>query len=248
MPDVAKKIVGSVLLSIPSAIGGLVAREVLQTWGVFSPFSEWLGGWLKMHVSPPQAGWTVAGIITLAAYAALLWLVWKRHRIPQATNGGLAGISKQPSFSSQSPAATQKDAELAAALDTNRYMTVYEVINYLADDSEWGERTRRTRTRLDEVPDGMKTNPRLVAQNEFKTIAERGAIHAIGRLNGEGGHVDIPEKYWLSATIYPFSLHNPDISQTMPAVPNPDGIPVYKDVRIIRADVVRAWPAKGQQK
>jgi hypothetical protein len=247
MPDVAKKIIWSALLSIPSAIVGLVAQKVLQTWGVLSPFSEWLGGWLKMHVSPPQAGWTVAGIITLAAYATLLWLVWKRHRIPKA-NVGLAGISKQPSFSSQSSAVTQKDAESSDALDINSYMTVYEAINYLADDSEWGEGTRRIRTRFDEVPDGMRTNPRLVAQNEFKKIAERGVIHAIGRLNGEGTHVDIPERYWSSATIYPFSLHNPDISQTMPAVPNPDGIPVYKDVRILREDVERAWPVKGQQK
>ena len=134
--------------------------------------------------------------------------------------------------------------------EPSRYMTAYEVIHHLSDHSEWGERIRRIRTRFDVVPEGMMTNPLLVAQNEFKTIAERGAIQAIGRLNGEGTHVDIPENYWLSATIYPFSLHNPDISQTMPAVPNPDGIPVYKDVRILRTDVERAWPlaAKGRQK
>jgi hypothetical protein len=55
MSDVAKKAILSVLLSIPSAIVGLVTSTVLEKWGVISPFSEWLGGWLKMHVSPSQA-------------------------------------------------------------------------------------------------------------------------------------------------------------------------------------------------
>jgi hypothetical protein len=86
MPDAAKKIIWSLVLSIPSAIFGLVIHEVLQAWGVFSPFSEWLGGWLKMHVSPTQAGWTIAGIIALTAYAMLLWFVWSRHRIPQVAD------------------------------------------------------------------------------------------------------------------------------------------------------------------
>jgi hypothetical protein len=70
--------------------------------------------------------------------------------------------------------------------EPSRYMTAYEVIHHLSDASEWGERTRRIRTRFDVVPEGMMTNPLLVAQNEFKTIAERGAIHAIGRLNARG--------------------------------------------------------------
>jgi hypothetical protein len=77
--DVAKKTILSALLSIPSAVLGLITSKVFEKWGVLSPFSEWLGGWLKMHVSPSQAGWTVAGIMTLAAYAVLLFFVWRRQ-------------------------------------------------------------------------------------------------------------------------------------------------------------------------
>ena len=238
MPDVARKIIWSVLLSIPPAIGGLVAREVLQTWGVLSPFSEWLGGWLKMHVSPPQAGWTVAGIVTLATYAALLWLVWKRHRIPQATNSALAGISEQLSFSSQSTSATQKAAEPEAVLITNRYMTAYEALHYLADDLEWGDQIRQYVKETERFT--FRKNPLLKSQSEFKRIAEQGKIEATGRINGEGPHVLIPATYWMSAILV--LSNNLATSESAPAVPNPDGIPQYKDIKIVRADVERAWP------
>ena len=90
--------------------------------------------------------------------------------------------------------------------------------------------------------------PLLEAQVEFKRVAEQGTIHVIGKLNGVGQHVPIPETYWMSATLNPFSLNNRDISETMPSVPNPNGIPVYMNVKILRSDVERLWPrlAKGK--
>jgi hypothetical protein len=238
MPEVARKIVWSILGAIISAIVGLIAREVLQAWGVLDPFSEWLGGWLKMHVSPPQAGWTVAGIVTLAAYAALLWLVWKRHRIPQTANVALVGALK-------SSATNQRDA------GPDRYMTAYEVIHYIADDSKWGDEVRRNpsgqiSTRFGTI--NAERMPVLEAQVEFKRVAEQGHIHAVGRFDGVGPHVHIPETYWMSATINPFSLDNPDVSETMRAGPNPDGIHTYKGVRIVREDVERAWPPATKKK
>jgi len=92
--DVAKKAILSALLSIPSAIVGIVTSKVLEKWGVLSPFSEWLGGWLKMYVSPSQAGWTIAGVITLSAYAALLWFVWKRQLAGVPATDHLVAISR----------------------------------------------------------------------------------------------------------------------------------------------------------
>ena len=35
-----------------------------------------------MHVTPAQLEWTSAGILALLAYAPLLWMVWRLHRIP----------------------------------------------------------------------------------------------------------------------------------------------------------------------
>ena len=84
--------------------------------------------------------------------------------------------------------------------------------------------------------------PLLEAQAEFKRIAEQGHIHAIGRLDGGGQHVQIPETYWMSATLNHFSPENPEISETTPAVANPDGIPIYKNVKILQSDVERIWP------
>lgn len=121
-------------------------------------------------------------------------------------------------------------------------MTAYETIHYLADDSKWGNALKNAPS----VPNGtlnMRKMPLLEAWGEFKRIAEQGHIHAIGRLGGVGPHVPIPEIYWMSAILHQSSLDNPALSETMPSVANPDGIPIYKDVRILRADVERIWPS-----
>lgn len=47
----------------------------------------------------------------------------------------------------------------------------------------------------------VKKMPLLEAPGEFKAVAEGGRIHAVGRLNGVGQHVEIPSMYWLSATL-----------------------------------------------
>lgn len=130
--------------------------------------------------------------------------------------------------------------------DTQRYMTAYEVIHYLADDSKRGHQVRHGPSaqvwtnRFGTI--NVRKIPLLEAQAEFKRIAEQGHIHAIGRLDGGGQQVQIPETYWMSATLNHFSLENPEISETTPAVANPDGIPNYKNVKILQSDVERIWP------
>jgi hypothetical protein len=37
------------------------------------------GGWLKVHVTPAQVEWTIAGILALFGYSVLLWIVWRSH-------------------------------------------------------------------------------------------------------------------------------------------------------------------------
>jgi hypothetical protein len=83
MSDAAKKIIWAAAGSIPSAILAVVLRKVFQVWGIFDPFSEWLGGWLKMHVSTAQVEWTIAGVIAIAGYAVMLRILW-RHIQPIA--------------------------------------------------------------------------------------------------------------------------------------------------------------------
>jgi hypothetical protein len=85
MSDIAKKVIWSIGLSIPSAVIGVILRGVFQAWGIFDPFSQWLGGWLKMHIAPAQIEWTIAAVMAFLAYAGLLWIVWRFHRTPAPT-------------------------------------------------------------------------------------------------------------------------------------------------------------------
>jgi hypothetical protein len=95
MSNITKKIISLIGL-LPIAIVGVILRKVFQVWGIFDPFSEWLGGWLKMHVTPAQAEWTVAGIIALGAYAALLWFVWRYNRPTPIIVGDQANLQTEP--------------------------------------------------------------------------------------------------------------------------------------------------------
>ena len=79
---IAKRILTSVALSIPTVIVGVVLRKVFEVWGIFDPFSEWLGEWLKMHVSPEQAEWTAAAVVSVIGYIVALYFVWRYFRAP----------------------------------------------------------------------------------------------------------------------------------------------------------------------
>ncbi len=174
--------------------------------------------------TPIWAHWLMAGAFGLLGTLILERFLWNGYLSP-------------------APTASQNDAGPAAVPDTGRYMTAYEVIHYLVDDSKWGNEVRHGPS----AQSGMVilTKPLLEAQVEFKRVEEQGAIHSVGRLNGVGQYIPIPETYWMSATLNPFSFANPEISETMPDVFNPDGIPTYKRVRILKADVERIWPRRG---
>jgi hypothetical protein len=81
-------------------------------------------------------------------------------------------------------------------IDSNRYMTSYEALHYLADDSEWGDQIRQYVGEMDKIT--IRKNPLLEAPSEFKRIAEQGKLETLGRLNGDGPHVPIPATYWMS--------------------------------------------------
>jgi len=135
--------------------------------------------------------------------------------------------------------------QLAISLiNASKYMTAYEALHYLANESKWGAMLRKHVVQ-DYIQDHLVTitkNPLLEAPGEFRRIAQEGNIKAIGRLNCSGTHVHIPGIYWMSATLSYESLSRQAVSRTEPAVPNPKGVPTYDDVRISRKDVERTWP------
>jgi hypothetical protein len=134
--------------------------------------------------APIWAHWIMVGTFGLLGTFILERFVWR--------SGG-------------QPIADQKDAaEPIATSGTQRYMNAYEVIHYLADDSKWGDDTKKYVGAEQYVSRAgnitMRKWPLLEALGEFKRIAEHGRIHAVGRFNGVGQHVQIPETYWMSAT------------------------------------------------
>ena len=67
--------------TLPTAILAVILRRAFQVWGIFDPIGDAFGGWLKGHVSAPQAEWTTASLIALALYGVFLWSVWHVHHV-----------------------------------------------------------------------------------------------------------------------------------------------------------------------
>lgn len=201
---------------------GKLGEHAMLTW-----VDEQIGRLLGFHT--PQAS-TVASWVVPAflGFATLLLyhVFWNRfYKASLVRSTGLV----PPRLASTFPQAME--------IDSNRYMSAYEALHYLADDSEWGDQIRRYIDEMDKIT--IRKNPLLEAPSEFKRIAEQGKIESLGRLNGDGPHVPIPATYWMSAILV---LKDREISESIPAVRNPEGIPRYKDIKIVRADVELAWP------
>lgn len=69
---------GGLILSAPASY---VVQRALGSWGVLDDVSDSLGRWLKVHVPPATAGWTIALLFVLAIYGLLLWKVWRPRHI-----------------------------------------------------------------------------------------------------------------------------------------------------------------------
>jgi hypothetical protein len=112
--------------------------------------------------------------------------------------------------------------------------TAYDVLHYMAEQSEWGTELAKDSRRI----------PLVEASGEFQRQARQGKVRSLGRLSGKGTHQNIPHEYWFVATID--ALHTlGGQSQTMPAVPDHTGVPIYTDLRIIQADVYGTWPRRA---
>jgi hypothetical protein len=231
MSNIARKVLWSIGLSIPSAAIGVILRGVFQAWGIFDPFSQWLGGWLKMHITTAQVEWTVAAGMALLAYAGLLWIVWRYHRAPTPII-----IGDQANFRGEVASLQAEPVGNAVEHDARRYITLYEVVDYMENVSEWGSKKK------DELSNKkMRKIPHIETFEEFTDVAKNGEISVLGRLNDTGLHQAIPGTFWLVGTFDMNTFIRRQISQTK-AVLNQRGIPLYTDLKFSRADVYRAWP------
>src|SRR5690242_13211769 len=79
MAEILKKIGWSVVSAVISAVVSIVLRKVFEVWGVLEPLSNWLGDWLRLHITAGQAGWSGASIIAIGCYGITLWFIWRRR-------------------------------------------------------------------------------------------------------------------------------------------------------------------------
>jgi hypothetical protein len=79
--------------AVVAAPASYVVQRTLGAWGVLDDVSDALGYWLKIHVSPAAAGWTIALLLVLAIYGLILWLVWtpRQRRVSAQARSGPTG-------------------------------------------------------------------------------------------------------------------------------------------------------------
>jgi|ERR1700733_905246 len=86
----AKVLLGALALVITVPVG-LIARRALGVWGIFNPIGDELGGWLRQHVSPSQAEWTLTALLSLILYGAALKAIW-RTGVSTLTSGSQPAV------------------------------------------------------------------------------------------------------------------------------------------------------------
>jgi hypothetical protein len=253
MRAVAKKIAWSVMGAIASAVVGLVARVVFQTWGILDPFSERLGGWLKMHVTPMQAGWTVAGIVTFAAYAALLYFLWRSNRLPQLV--GATSVKK-------SSTSLNFTADVSGTKDTSQPdIALNDAVNYIANDSK----TIFDKPSRPETPRDFPPGAKMAEFNTLEAQARRqlsdkiniGVMQSWGRrqINAEGSVAfessfrEIPTTYWddMKLDFHSAKYYNKNqqlSSQTLPITGKTETYN-WAGIALNRAQIEKLWPRKG---
>ena len=152
---------------------GKLWEHAMLTW-----VDEQVGRLLGFHT--PEAStvvsWVVPGFLGFATLL-LYHVFWDRSfKARLVRSAGLVPPRLASTFSQ--------------AIGSNRYMTSYEVLHYLADDLAWGDQIRHYVGKMGNIT--IRKSPLIEAPSEFKRVAEQGKIEAIGRLDGNGPHVLIP--------------------------------------------------------
>jgi hypothetical protein len=102
MGELKVRILWTLLLSPVAGLISYLTQRTLGAWGGLDPFAATIGGWLGMHVTASQAGWTLALGFALTLYGLACWLIWTRRQAP-AREGAFAYGAVSALLSSASP-------------------------------------------------------------------------------------------------------------------------------------------------
>lgn len=182
----------------------------------FPTFALHLKEFMLQH---QEAGYLIAPWFVMAlsvfAFVQTVWpnlLRWQRSA---------------PALSPASPTAT--------SLPT--YLTAYESVHYMADESEWGYGQEAAQALLN-------------APSEFKERASEGKIRVYGASPTTGQHEQIPKTHWMSHAFDLSTVYQPEANcKTVPATyqaslsETPTG---YSDLKVVAEDVSQVWPRSQQ--
>lgn len=215
---------GGLILSVPASY---VVHRVLSAWGVLDDISDGLGKWLKIHVPPATAGWTLAVIFVLALYGLILWKVWRPRHIH---HGILAG--------STTPIPSLEKQFLPAAPD--QWMPFHEALRHLVYESQWGAKQPT-------VNDAIEFD-KIVAPEVRERLA-RGEIAARGKLGLDNDALHratepIPQAFWVNAFLQPHGeIAMADGDRSFASTAGGSSGPAYRAIILRQQDVERVWPA-----
>jgi len=143
-----------------------------------------------------------------------------------------------------SPVVERIAASSNSASNLGAYLTAYEAIHYLADESQWGADTDSYMS-----ADGLKRNALIDAPREFQARAAEGRIRAYGASSKTGNHELIPKTHWMSYGLDLSKIYKRDaVCSTTPTTFEAGfhaargGKHIYSDLKIERADVYQVWP------
>lgn len=241
---------------ILSAPASYVLQRALGAWGVLDPLSDGLGKWLKIHIPPATAGWTLALIIVFAIYGLLLWRVWKRpkhiHHVDPAPETMRMGDHveaevipehhRRPSAAVEpmhhlNPVIASARSYLSGARDTGLAVALGYALT-----GNWGV----------SVGEGIILSRKGVRAIErplvrFRTAAKEGELRVWGKRESTGLYEKIDPGFWESNTVDPSTLISLMLSARTVSVRgrgvDPDE--QFHDIMVNRAEVERVWPHAG---
>lgn len=195
-----------------------------------------------------ETGWGTLTSIVLGAVIIGYAILRRAHLEPIGGDqanfrmeiGDRAGSATKEQQTEPSP----QEIEKTVAPDAPPYMTAYEALHYMADQSAWGSSVRESASTQNIIGHGdvtMKRIPIYEACFVFSKGARESKIEVLGRLGGNGPHVQIPHTDWLTIGIDNNTLKMRQTSQTTSITPT-GTVPLYTDLQIRRGDVYRVWP------
>jgi hypothetical protein len=90
--DVLKRVAVSALGLFVTVPLSYFLKRALESWGVLDSVADTFGGWLKVHVPPETAGWTVSVALAALLYCLLLWRVWHVRHVHHLPINATVGV------------------------------------------------------------------------------------------------------------------------------------------------------------